>query len=235
VAILSPAGEALRTFWMEDIVAESDQQGLAYSVRDDCDPYHINHVGLLGEAVSELIAGTSPDDLIVSVRSSSSVVIMDADDGRIRRVLWGPMVAQHSPVAMPNGSIALFDNMGGKDTPGRTRILSLNPAPPKTWRTLFPRSATGPGSDLHMPEQGGVRISKDGRHGLIADTEAGRIIEFDVATGEVTWMQKLVSDMAPFLRWKGEEPEGPVWKLMHAKGADYVDPADFARWNAGAP
>jgi hypothetical protein len=48
-------------------------------------------------------------------------------------------------------------------------------------------------------------------------------------------MQKLVSDMAPFLRWKGEETEGPVWKLMHAKGADYVDPADFARWNAGAP
>jgi outer membrane protein assembly factor BamB len=232
VAVLSPAGETLKEFWMEDVVAASDRQGIAYSVRDDCDPFHVNSVALLNAAGAARLPGTRTGDLVVSLRSSSSVVIMDQDDGTIRRIVTGPMVAQHSPRVLPNGDLAVFDNLGGLDTQNGTRIIEVDIAT-GAGKRLFPRDNAAVGGDLKSIAQGVVRMSPDGTRGLISETLNGRVIEFDLASGAPLWTYAAVSDMAPFYAWKGEPKTAPVLALMQTQGADYIPRETFDRLNAG--
>ena len=233
VQILAPDGTEIRRFWLDDLVQSSDRQGLAYSVRDDCDPYHVNGVDVVNAAMAARLSafGVEEGDVVVSLRSSSSIIIMDREDGTIRRVLHGPMVAQHSPKVLPDGDILVFDNMGGHDTKVGTRILFLDPVTGGA-KTVFPIDLEGPGGDLDSLEEGSVRASPDGRHILIAETLNGRIIEADAETGETLWIYSSISDIAPALADKGKKQDGPVWALMQTQGADYLSRADFDRFSA---
>lgn len=231
VQVLAADGTEISRFWMDDLVRESDRQGLAYSVRDDCDPYHVNGIDEVNAALAARLAafGVEEGDLVVSLRSSSSLVILGRADGRIKRILQGPMVAQHSPKVLPDGDIVVFDNMGGLDTRLGTRILILDPVTGDA-RTVFPVDADAPGGDLDSLEEGSVRASPDGRHILIAETLNGRIIEADVATGKAVWIHTSISDIAPALKDKGKDADGPVFALMQSQGADYLSRADFQRF-----
>ncbi len=231
VAVLSPTGETLKEFWMEDIVAASDRQGIAYSVRDDCDPFHVNSVTLLNAAGAARLPGTRIGDLVVSLRSSSSVVIMDQDEGTIRRIITGPMVAQHSPRILPDGDLAVFDNLGGLDTQNGTRIVKVNIAT-GTGKTLFPIDRSAIGGDLKSIAQGVIRMSPDGTRGLISETLNGRVIEFDAVSGAPLWTYSAVSDMAPFYARKGQPKNASVLALMQTQGADFLSRETFGRLNA---
>lgn len=232
VAILSPDGQTLKEFWMEDVVQSSDNQALAYSVRDDCDPFHVNSITLLNAAGAARLPGTRVGDLVVSLRSSSSVVVMDQDDSTIRHIIYGPMVAQHSPQVLPDGDIVVFDNLGGLDTTNGTRILQVDPVS-GDGTTVFPRNADDVGGDLKSIAQGVIRITPDGARGLISESLAGRVIEFDMVTGKPLWTYSAVSDMAPFYAWKGTPKDAPVPALMQTQGADFISREAFGRLNTG--
>jgi Arylsulfotransferase (ASST) len=232
VAVLSADGKPLHEFWMEDVVKASDHQALAYTVRDDCDPFHVNYITLLNDAGAARLPNTRAGDLVVSLRSSSSVVVMDQDDGTIRHVIYGPMVAQHSPQVLPGGDLVVFDNLGGLDTTNGTRILQVDLAT-GDGTTVFPRDAAAVGGDLKSIAQGVVRMSPDGTRGLISETLNGRVIEFDLASGAPLWTYSAVSDMAPFYAWKGTPKDAPVPALMQTQGADFISREAFGRFNAG--
>ena len=205
VQILAPDGTEVSRFWMDDLVRKSDKQGLAYSVRDDCDPYHVNGVDEVNAALAARLDGVEEGDLVVSLRSSSSLVILDRVDGSIKRILQGPMVAQHSPRVLPDGDIIVFDNMGGQNTKVGTRILILDPVA-ETARTAFPVELDGPGGDIDSREEGAVRASPDGRHALIAETLNGRIIEADLETGKAIWILYLDLGHSAGAEGQGQEP-----------------------------
>lgn len=230
VEVLSPGGDIKRTFWFDDLVRSDDLQGLAYSVRDDCDPYHVNGIAVLNAAAAARIPGTRTGDIVVSLRSSSSLVVLDPDTGEIKKVIYGPMVAQHSPVVLPDGDLIVFDNMGGIDTKTGTRILRIDPVTDRATK-VFPVDLAGPGGDLFSKEQGSVRVSADGRFGLIAETLTGRVIEFDLATGKTTWIYEAVTDAAPIYKKIGKPKDGPVLVVWQSQGADYVSRADFQRFS----
>jgi hypothetical protein len=217
---------------MEDVVKASDDQALAYTVRDDCDPFHVNYINLLNAAGSARLPNTRAGDLVVSLRSSSSVVVMDQDDGTIRRIVYGPMVAQHSPQVLPDGDIVVFDNLGGLDTANGTRILRVDPVTGED-TTVFPRDAADVGGDLKSIAQGVIRVTPDGSRGLVSETLTGRVIEFGMATGKPLWTYSAVSDMAPFYAWKGTPKDAPVPALMQTQGADFISREAFDRFNAG--
>lgn len=232
VQVLSPDGSEIRRFWMDDVVRQSNKQGLAYSVRDDCDPYHVNGIDEVNAAMAARLDGVAPGDLVVSLRSSSALVVLDREDGTIKRIINGAMVAQHSPKVLPDGNLLVFDNMGGADTRMGTRILVVEPDTENA-RTAFPVDPEAPGGDLDSLEEGAVRASPDGRYALIAETLNGRIIEADLETGETLWIYTSISDIAPALAAKGKDPDGPVFALMQAQGADYLSRADFQRFSGG--
>lgn len=231
VQILSPEGTVVKQFWMDDVVRKSDVQGLAYSVRNDCDPYHVNAVDLLNAAAVARLPGTKVGDLALSLRASSAVVVLDPDSGIVRRIIKGPMVAQHSVRVLPDGQFAVFDNLGGIDTAKGTRVLALDPAT-SAGHTIFPRDKNAPGGDLYSDAQGEINFSSDGSRVLVAETLGGRVFEVDVATGKALWQFDSISDMAPYLGMIGEGDGKPHFYRIQTQGARYVSRADFDRMSA---
>lgn len=232
VRVLSPEGAVLHEFWMDDVVRDSDAQGLAYSVRDDCDPYHVNGIALLNAAAAARLPGARTGDLLVSLRSSSSLVVLDQESGLIKHHIAGPMVAQHSPRVLPDGDVAVFDNLGGIDTAKGTRVLKLDIVTGSP-TTLFPRDPDAPGGDLFSEAAGDVTFSADGKRALVAETLGGRVFEFDTATGAPIWSYRSVSDLAPFYAAEGKRKDGPVYARMHTMGAHFLSRALFRRLNGG--
>lgn len=231
VRVLAPDGTTLKEFWMKDVVKASDMQGLAYSVRNDCDPYHVNGIDLVTAATAARLPELRAGDLLVSLRSSSALVVLDQDTGLIKHIVSGPMVAQHSPHALLNGNFAVFDNLGGLDTENGTRVLEINSIS-GVGRTLFPRDKSAPGGDLSSDAQGTIAFSADQARMLVGETLGGRVFEVDTATGAPLWQYDLISDLAPFYKSIGKEKSGPTYGRMQAQGARYVTRADFDRMMA---
>ncbi|MEV8466797.1 arylsulfotransferase family protein [Fluviibacterium sp. DFM31] len=228
VSIISPDGTQATTHFLDASVRASDMQGLAYAVRNDCDPYHVNAVVEVTPVLADTLEGVTAGDLLVSLRSSSSLVILDRDSGVIKYHYFGPMVAQHSPRILPDGTVLVFDNQGGQTTGSGTRILRVDLAE-RSARTVFPTAPDQAGGDLDAEVSGAVRESPDGRFMLISETINGRVIEVDMDTGEAVWIFKAISDLAPYLKEQGEDPDGPVYARLQTHGADYLSKADFAR------
>ncbi|MFZ1662017.1 MAG: arylsulfotransferase family protein [Paracoccaceae bacterium] len=231
VQVLSPNGEELHRFWMDDVVQVSDMQGLEYSVRNDCDPFHVNGIALLNAAAAARMPGTDAGDLLVSLRSSSALVVMDQQDGHIKKLISGPMVAQHSPSVLPNGELAVFDNLGGLDTKNGSRVLIIDPSSGEN-HTAFPRLNEQPGADLFADQQGAIRFSADGTRMLIAETVGGRLFEAEVATGRPLWELDTVSDMRPYYEMTGQDAGETTLMRVHTQGAQYLSLADVASWSA---
>ncbi|MCY1126856.1 hypothetical protein OU426_08325 [Frigidibacter sp. RF13] len=229
VQVLAPDGNELHRFWMSDAVIASDTQGLAYSVRNDCDPYHVNGIALLTPAAAAKLPGTRAGDLVVSLRSSSSLVVMDVETGKIEHVTAGPMVAQHSPRVMPDGSFAVFDNLGSHDTPGGSRVLRIDPETGNSDR-LFPTIENAVGWDLGSGAQGEINLSDDGQRMLVASTLEGVVYEVEVATGGVLWDYTSISDLRPYFEMAGQSPGTDRFFRMQTQGAAYVKASDFARF-----
>ncbi|WP_209507458.1 arylsulfotransferase family protein [Ruegeria sp. HKCCSP335] len=225
VRIRDVDGANLAVHNLDTLVRDSNMRGLAFSVRDDCDPYHVNGIDLLNEASAAMIDGANPGDLVVSLRSSSTLIIMNSQTGKIIKVFFGPMVAQHSPSVMPNGEILIFDNLGagaGEERVG-TRILALDPLT-ENYRTIFPikdKDATPPFSSI---AEGAVNVSPDGSRILVAETLGGRVFEVNIKTGDILWKYDEISDIAPFL---GEE--GPKLARLQTQGADFMTLEAFTR------
>ena len=241
VAVLAPNGRTLATFWMSDAARISDRKALIYTVRDDCDPFHVNGIDLVNQAAAnELrslgIADAKPGDLAVSLRSSSTLVFMDGATGRIKHIVYGPMVDQHSPAALPGGEFLIFDDIGAstasaKGVVGRSRILKIG-LYPQRYEQVFPR---GGGEDLGFfsESEGAVNASPDGKRALIAETLGGRVIEFDLATGAPLWVYREVDPIADYLAAIGEQ-RSDKRALLQTQGASYVTRADFDRIFGGA-
>lgn len=240
VRVLSPDGQVLHEFWLADMVRQSGLLALAYQVRNDCDPYHVNGVELVNEAAAAKLRNSAvPDakagDMFVSLHSSSSVLLMDSDSGRIKHIINGPMVEQHSPAILPNGDLLIFDNVGGSSEAVReSRLLKIAFAPER-YEQVFPR----PGGDdpqLFSKREGAVNVSADGKRALVSETEGGRLFEVELATGKVLWAYRATDDISAYLARVGSADKGkPRIALMHIQGASYVSKADFSRMFGTAP
>lgn len=229
VQVLDPDGQQLKLFWMDDVVRASDMQGLAYSVRNDCDPYHVNGVDLLNDKAAAGIPGARAGDLLVSLRASSALVVLDQDSGKILKIVDGPMVAQHSPRVMADGRFAVFDNLGGIDTQKGTRVLAVDPVS-GAHQTIFPTHDDQSGSNLVSDAQGEINFSPDNARVLVSETLGGRVFEVDVASGTVLWSYASISDMAPYFALIGEAGNGPRYMRMQTQGARYLSQTDFDRF-----
>lgn len=213
-------GTLVREFWMEDVVRVSDANGLAYAVRDDCDPYHVNGVDVLNAAAAARVPGASVGDLLISLRSSSALVVVDVETSMIHHIESGPMVAQHSPTVLPDGTVLVFDNLGGSPENVGARILRLDLG--SNWfETIYPRPGTSIDFRLISDEKGVVSASAKGDRLLVVDSWSGRILEIETVTGDVLWTYDEISDMTGYFEKFGGDPETP-WVRQHTQGARFV-------------
>lgn len=221
VRILGADGQEKAIFWFDDLLARADLPGILRSVPDPCNPHHVNGIAIVTPAGARYLSDARPGDLAVSLREPSVVAILDRRTGEIRDLVSHAFAGQHSPNFLADGSLIVFDNLGGDQDLGGTRIVAVRNSLGEH-RALFPP----PGYDgallpVRSDEAGVTAISPDGKRVMISESRHNRIIEVDAATGEPLWAMNNIVNMKPFL----EEIGAPVttgYAYFSAQGAYYV-------------
>lgn len=218
-------GSVVRDIWLTDAYLKSDWPGLLYAT-DPCDPFHINSVQVTTPEVAAVLPNVEPGDLLTSARSNGAITIMSGETGEIRYTVTGRHVAQHSPQYLPDGTVAIFDNLGAKPD-GLSRITRLNMLTSES-ETLFPRSDKGPGYEFRSRNGGQLAVSPDGTRILVASLHESRLFEFDVATGDLVWQYDHCMDASKFLeKFDLEHDSGATRACYRTYGGYYVTDLSF--------
>jgi hypothetical protein len=123
---ISPAGEVLDEVSIP--MALRGAQGLYWNGYDERDPTHINDVEIVTDELAADFPMLQAGDLLVSMRTSNTIVAIDAVTRRAKLTLVGSWVRQHDVDLLPGGLISFYDNRGGPKECGGTRIVKLDPA-----------------------------------------------------------------------------------------------------------
>ena len=225
VQVLDADGRLLHDFPLEDALAAAGYPGLFYSLRDGCDPFHINSLDLVNPAAAAQL-GADVGDLLVSVREASALVVMDKDTGAVKRVISGRVAGQHSPHFLPDGAILVFDNQGGDRALGGSRVARIRSDGETS--TVFPTRAEPGVTPFYSEYQGRIDTTADGARALVASSGQGRIVEVDMASGKALWAYENVVDLADFIQTQGLK-HTDTFARVEAYGAYYVNDLSVLR------
>lgn len=217
VRVYRPDGTVERTVMVSEMLVKNGYPGLIYSVRDDCDPLHLNSVDIVTPEVASHIPGAAAGDLLVSLREPSAIVLFDPVSAKIKRAIVGRTAAQHSAKFLPDGTVLAFDNQGGSTSLGGSRVVRLNLVDGSV-AIAFPTKASQSVLPFFSEDGGTVVPSPDGQRAMISSKKRSRDIEFDLATGRPLWSMTHVFDIGPFMNKSGK----PVAGYFSAYGSYYL-------------
>lgn len=149
-----------------------------------CDPLHTNSVSTLGAEFAAKVPGTEPEDLLLSLRNISTIVIMGRHDHRIKHVIRGSFLWQHSVHPLPDGRIILFDDFGAADRLGTSRVLTIDAVTGQE-TTIFPTADTPKDYQTFTRVLGTIDIARDRSRVLVSFGESGQGYELRLADGAV--------------------------------------------------
>ena len=184
------------------------------------DPVHLNDVELLTPELAAAFPLFEPGDLMLSLKHSNTILVVDPDDWQVRWSMTGPMLMQHDPDFLPNGNILVYDNRvtGPKPLLGNTRLIEVSP----TSRTVV-RVHEGTGDQaFYASERGEQQVLPNGNILLVAPF-GGRLVEIAADSNyEVVWewvnliepgFVGLITDVQriakPNVDWIGAACDGP--------------------------
>ncbi len=196
VRVIDPAGRVRESIPVLDAIIESGRGSVLWWV-NPCNPTHLNAVDELGEDVS--VAGLEPGDLVVSLRNVHAFAVLDRDTHRLKRVVRGGFMMQHSVLHFEGSRFLMMDNVGGMDAEGRrkvSRLLMVDAASGEE-TTVFPNHRT-PGHlrGLHTWQEGGVSISPDRSRAMVTFTQEGKAVEVRIADGAVLVVFDFLHDVS---------------------------------------
>jgi hypothetical protein len=217
VRIYRPDGTVEKTILMTAMLVRNGYPGLLYSVRDGCDPIHINSIDSVGSKVAGRIPGAEVGDLLVSLREPSAIVLFDPARAKIKRVVSGRTAAQHSAKFLPDGTVLAFDNQGGSRSLGGSRIVRIDMVT-GTVQTVFPTEASRPILPFFSEVGGCITPSPDGKRAMISSEDESRDFEFDLATGRPLWTMTHMLDVGPVMKRGGK----PITGYLNVRGTYYL-------------
>ncbi len=194
VSVIDGQGRLLQAISVLNALAASPYNGVLERVSDICDPTHLNFAHRLGPDAGG--ADLQPGDIVISLRSVDAFAILDRDDYRVKRLVRGSFLAQHSVRHLTRAQFLLFDNLGTDGRHGPTRLLRVDLATGQE-TTLFPTDAT---PDAWRPawarKWGHIDISPDRRRALFTDLDHTRGLEIRLADGQVLAIFHNLHDVA---------------------------------------
>jgi hypothetical protein len=230
IRVLSDQGAPVRELPILENLVQAGYRGLLYSVRDGCDPLHLNSIDIATPEIAARIPGAKAGDLLVSLREMNTVALLDGETGAVKRALTGRTAAQHGVRFLPDGTALGFDNMGGDRALGGSRVVRIDLVH-GTAHTVFPRGGMESDSGVlpfFSQVAGHIDVSADGKRALVAVTHQGRLLEIDVASGKPLWVYDNTHDIAPFLKRAGLTDKRTRARFA-AYGAYYVRNASFLK------
>lgn len=174
------------SYYLLQATEDSGQQNL-------CDPLHVNYVRTVGSELASQFSDVASDDLLVSVRAASGVLILDRHSHQITHFFSGSYLHQHS--AQPFGKrILLFDNEGADRRAVPSRVVLYDPGT-REETTIFPTLETRPQTRTFTSFAGNINVAPDHKTALVAVTEAGIAYEIEIQTGRVLTVMENLHDL----------------------------------------
>ena len=223
IRVLSPKGEPLREVPIIDAFFRAGMGGKFYSLRDGCNLTHLNSIDLASPEVAAAIPGAQGGDFLVSLRETNTVALLDGTTGDVKYAVSDRTAAQHAPEFLPDGTVLVFDNLGGERSLGGSRVVRIDLVR-GTAQTVFPKGGE-PLLPVRSKTAGDIDVSPDGRRALVSITHQGRIVEIDVASGKPLWSYDNTHDIKAFLDANGHDASRTRARFA-TYGAYYVK-ADF--------
>ncbi|MFP3944940.1 MAG: arylsulfotransferase family protein [Alphaproteobacteria bacterium] len=146
------------------------------------DILHSNALRLVGPDDLDLVPGNGHRHALVSIRTFQVVALLDLDAKEVVHVLRGPWIRQHDPDVLPDGSIMLFDNLGGMGSETPSRVIRFSP---RTGEILWQWPEPGGRHSLDSYIRGSQHPLPNGNV-LITESQGARLIEV-TPDGEVAW------------------------------------------------
>lgn len=184
---ISPEGETLRKLSIFSAFYGSRYAVFLKTIRaPPADLFHANSVDVLDAATASAFPQFEKGDILVSLRNSNAVVVIDNKTEKVKWLVHGLFSSQHQASFLPNGRILLFDNAGGNESmplvSDQSRVLEIDPkAQEVAWQ--FPRQNED--LDFFSAMLGYVERLPGGNT-LITESMQGHLIEV-APDGEVVW------------------------------------------------
>lgn len=184
-------GEQVLEIDLVEALVDAEMQGVAMFRRiQTSDLLHLNDVEVLSARDAPAFPMFETGDIMLSLRHSNQIWVLDGESHAIKWWQTGPMLGQHDPDFQPDGTITLYDNRpsaepspenGYLGSMGGSRILRIDPAT-HAYETILQSSG-----DLafHSPFRGKHQVLENGNI-LVAETDRGRAFEI-TPSGEIVW------------------------------------------------
>lgn len=184
---ISPEGEILDEISVLDLLFKNKQESTLWRTFRffKSDPTHLNDIEELSSVLANEYLHFDQGDLVISLRNSNTVCVLDPRTKVIKWTTTEPFVGQHDPDFIGNGRVGVFDN-GYDTTPqgefgGRSRILSIDVNTKRTEvlyeKSDFPGFYTGIMGKFQLLSNGNL---------LITEAVPGRVFEVD-SQGRLLW------------------------------------------------
>ena len=240
IVILDADGTELDSFSLLDAFVDSGYTGLVYQGKypdtglpvnyEECDPTHLNDVRVISAADAATSELLEAGDLLVTLRSNNLVAVIDPVSRRIRWVSAGRVVLPHSPRYLGDGTVLVFDNLGGEAANGGSRLRRIDMLTDEA-ETVFP-PADGSVTDFFSETAGMISVNAARDRALVSLTRQGRTLEIDLASGELLWEYHNTHDV----RGLAQDAEGNeiISGRFATQTVSYFEDAAF-EFNGGEP
>jgi Arylsulfotransferase (ASST) len=221
ILVLGPDGETREEIPVFELLASQDFVGALLGTDENrCDSLHLNYIEYVTEERARAVAGLDAGDLVISARDLHMIAVIDGRTKVLKWVMAGRTVKQHSPRLLPDGSIIVFDNLGGNQETGGARIVRLTYGQDDV-ETVFPGPNAAEDLDFRTATRGHIDPSPDGTRALVSLSKRGRVLEIDLQHKRVLWEFVNSHDISSYAHRSGTTEEKVVGRLA-THGAYYV-------------
>ena len=128
IATLSPKGELVKEIPLLQAFENSEYKSFLKQLEDDetWDPLHTNSIHYIKETSND-VPWLKQGHLLLSVRNTNSLAVLDPETGTITYATGIPARKQHDVDLLENGNLLFFDNRGDFRKSGYSRIIEINP------------------------------------------------------------------------------------------------------------
>ncbi|MFN0052865.1 MAG: arylsulfotransferase family protein [Planctomycetales bacterium] len=198
VLVLDKHGEQIDQMSVLDVLADSGWIGLLTGPAEMAaelkgaelrittnDPIHLNDVHVVTSSEAESTRIFNAGDLLLSFRNLNSIAVLDPHSRRIKWMVAGKTVRQHSPRVW-DGAILAFDNWGGNREMGGTRLTRIDLQSGEV-TSVFPQASTVLPEPFRSPFCGHIDLHPDGERALVTSNGQGLVWEVHLRTGAILW------------------------------------------------
>lgn len=224
IAVLGPDGRTRKQIDLFGVLIEAGFVELVRRSEKPCDPLHLNFVGHLDAASAAKVDLAEEGDLLISMRSNSTVLLLAPEREEIKWILTGRYINQHSPRLLGDDAMLIFDNRGGARASGGSRIVRQG-FDHRVFDVVWPKRTPPAELDPFTAYGGHIDVRPDEQAALVSITDMGEILEIDLGTGEILWRYRKVF---PSQDYPGARADRGDHVLTSAFGAYYVDEQRFS-------